>query len=421
MTNRNLKLFLIAILLVIVCAAGGVGFYYWEKQLPARVPAPQVSPAQTTPSPINSAVANGQSEHANPYNVESFYLLFSGKLTRHQDGYTFEETLTPAFFEDAPIAMKSAIDKFLTAQSLYKLEIVYDNGQRSTFYTSVFRSVDDISYPLKDEELAVGESGYTDIIIAKISPNVSAIRFSVGKTIVKSLTRPASGPKIILFRKRPSNSIVNEITQNGFTIEWKTESDNRNNLGYVLERKLSPAKWEAYSFGEGASGSVFQNLDDIHTSMEKVDYRLIVTDGFYANVWHEKEFIELPQERNLELFLNSYQNPYWILGQGTTLELDFTDPETGDNCNALGCKNGNYFVTWTSDKQTICQADIAQNGRMEYQFKKPGLHTIKVVAKHKIKSGIRGEKILQFFVKEPDISTWDSSQFENKNPNCSAH
>jgi hypothetical protein len=303
---------------------------------------------------------------------------------------------------------------------LYKIEVIHKNSKKDLYNTSLMYSLpgDDVARNITDTELPVNEQGLFNSVVIKVSPDVEKLNFYVGNKVVKTLTKKEPGPRITSFAKETTNQKVNNTTEQGFRIVWAIENKNNSNAALSLEYKISSDEWQSPTVGpiKGASNDFFVNPADIQTTLDKIDYRLIVTDGFHANVWYEKDFVTVSQQRTLDLSLD--YGPIKegrVVGQNGSIDLRFFDPETGQGCDPIGCANGNYNVTWTSDKQTICPSDISRY-EVTYFFKKEGIHTITVKVENKNKPNIKAEKSIKIFV-GPN----SSPPTEDKNPGCSSY
>ena len=86
-----------------------------------------------------------------------------------------------------------------------------------------------------------------------------------------------------------------------------------------------------------AQNTFSKNPKEIFTSEKSIDYRAVITDGFHLQIWYEKGLVDVPSKRELQLFLQTgfERKGGWVVGQNTSIGVDFFDPETGDVVDLL--------------------------------------------------------------------------------------
>lgn len=353
--------------------------------------------------------------------IDKFLILVGAEVQRDSSGYNIKEKFIPKIIgeNDRSSYLQSSEGKKIK-DSLYKIEVINNDDKQEIYYSAITYCPPriDVCTSLTNTELPVNSGGFLDPFFIPINPNIKIINFYINNVLVKSIPKKESALKIVSLTKKPKKQMENYFTiVDGYRISWKIDNPSNDKVWVILEYLASPTKWQYAIFGDSKDyGSYFVNPKTIQSTLESIDFRLIITDGFNTDIWVEKNLITASKDRKIELFLQGIDDgDSFLIGQGANLELSFFDPETGIGCGSRGCLEGEnkdkYEVIWSSDKQTICLNEFFKN-EIYYVFKKEGFQTIKVKVQHKDKPYLKGEKSIKVHVQS------DGFYFEDKNPNC---
>lgn len=388
--SKKYFIFIVAVGVLI----GGIGMLVrMVRQQPVQeslreTPQPTVSPLLSQKPPNNTFKT---------YDVPEFFLLISGVIQRSETGYTASLDFTPMLIDTPQEKTQrlAHVQSQKSTETWYKVETVSTTGVREHMYTTAGYCPPgtDVCEIIADKEIPVGASGSFDPVSIFITPDVAQLHVSIHGKVIQSLFRPTHAPEIVQLTKTQSPQIFNNQKEGGIDIQWKLAEEGGKHAYSLLEYSADTNKWEVLWIGPDTSYPNYRkytiNPSSIRSTLESIDVRLVVTDGFYATVWREPAVITLT-EKELPLFVEGMGEQY-SLGQTAFVDVDFVDPETGQGCDGSGCDRGanagKYTVTWTSDKQTICQSDIAR-GTLQYKFKKGGVHTLTLKVQHRDKPKI---------------------------------
>jgi len=341
-----------------------------------------------------------------------FLLLLGGKLSRNKNGYQLNETFVAQVLDIKQKILMKQFSQIQQEEAIYKIETVYkDKRQEEAFSTiSYCPPHTDVCETLSDRQPPLDSLSHWSPTPIVIKPGIVRINFYISDLVVKSIVKPESSPRIVQF--------INLPLEDGYKISWKIENGNSKTVGLTLDYLSSPNIWQVAGFGDaGAFTSFIANSNSIQTTLEDLDFRLVATDGFHIDVYHEKNFIPSPRVKELTLHLSGAPIDERIVGQDMFLKLMFIDPQTGVGCNGNGCKSGanqgRYEIMWFSERQNICSTDV-YNGELQYRFKKTGAHKVGVRVQHREKEYLKGEVSVQVSVRLSPFPVED-----NTDPNCS--
>lgn len=363
-------------------------------------------PGTGQPQPVSS----GQEESVE--NQEEFLLLLGGENARSNSTYQLNPTFTAQILDFQRKIFAEQLAKAPQEESIYRIDIINSDGTRKTVNSSVSYCPPqtDVCETLTDREPPSNSQSHWSPMPVIIEPGVERIEFNIAGKVIKTITKPTSPPRI--------NALNKISSEEGTEITWDIDTGNAEYVGLALEYLSSPNNWQSAGFGDVETFTSFTaDSDSIQSTLETLDFRLVATDGFRAVAYLAEDFIPTPIVKELELFLSGEPTSDRIVGQDMFLDLSFIDPQTGVGCGGDGCRSGvnqgKYEITWTSDKQNICQSDITSNG-LEYRFKKTGTHTVTVKVRHTEKEYPRGEATVQVNVNPSPFPVED-----NTDPNCS--
>ena len=365
-----------------------------------------ITPTQTeTKQPVSSSQEESE-------NQEEFLLLSGGEIVRSNGTYQLNPTFNAQILDFQHKSLTEQLAKASQQESIYRIDFVSRDGGRKSINSSISYCPPqtDVCDILTDREPPSNSRSYWSPTPFVIEPGFEKIEFNIAGKVVKTITKPASPPRITTLDKVE--------TEEGVKIIWSVNKGGAEYVGLLLEYLSSPNNWQVASFGDIETLTSFTaNSGSIQSTLETLDFRLVATDGFHVVAHLAKDFIPTPIVKELDLHLSGAPTTERIIGQDMFLDLSFVDPQTGAGCGGGGCQSGvnkdKYEITWSSDMQNICQSDITSNG-VEYRFKKTGIHTVIVKVEHKDKEYPKGEVSVQVTVQPPPFPVED-----NTDPNCS--
>ncbi|KKT74759.1 MAG: hypothetical protein UW86_C0003G0001 [Microgenomates group bacterium GW2011_GWA1_Microgenomates_45_10] len=391
------------LIIVVIVVIGAIGYLAVERRVHQAGPSlVNNSPplASRQPPKLGSGEPTGLS---GSYSLDDFYLLVGGILKRSSTGYSLEPSLTSAVPDASMVSgLRGETEKRKEiSNSIYTVEVVSTDGKREVLPTTLMVEPapgDDVVRSLVSEELHLNEAGYFDHVFVHITPAIKSIDFRVKGVLIKSVGRVDGQPKIIFFGKEAGKQVVNGRSEDGYFIKWKIENKDKRPIGFTVQQRSgsTPSGWNTPFIGSSSEGikdsdSIFVNPKEIFTSEKSIDYRAVITDGFHLQIWYEKGLVDVPSKRELQLFLQTgfERKGGWVVGQNTSIGVDFFDPETGEGCSANGCRNGNYEVTLTSNLQEVCPH--TKYNAFDYYFEVPGTHIVTVSVRNKHNPDIHGQ------------------------------
>ncbi|HLB60268.1 MAG TPA: hypothetical protein VJL83_01540 [Patescibacteria group bacterium] len=409
-TTSSFKHTLFGGIVLIIFIAGGALAYYLLNRLPeSSVTTGQSN--QTAPPTLttNARVSTIGTEltpniNTNMSIVDTFFLLISMDIQRFSSGYSVSENLTPILVdvqEEHEKRMKH-IESQKDVQTRYKIETVAENGDTEVFYTTGMYCPPktDVCETLLDKEIPLDSSGTLGPVSLYITPDIKAINIIIDDNVIMSLNRRLKPIQITGLSKIP--------TAGGVEIRWEIETSQGEKIWSLFQYSSGPDTWGTVHFGPNTLYPEYNksaiNLNSIQSSQELLDVRLVATDGFNTSIWLESDFIEITN-KEIPVFVEGLNDEY-RLNQRAYVEVSFIDPETGQGCYGSGCHNGankgKYSVTWTSDKQTICDTDVP-DGLLQYRFKKGGIHTFTLTIQHTEKPQLNAVRTFEVLVNDEDL------------------
>ena len=326
-------------------------------------------------------------------NEEAFRVILGGGVYRGVAGYSVEPSLL-GFELDREVSYEKK------EGTLYTVNFIYPNkiNQLIDMDISYCLPNTDICNTALSTELPMDELGYFSPEMVVINPDLKKIEYKIDGKIVETIDRPSISPEIITLD-------VIEIGE-GHSVVWEIDLGNAEYVSRVLEYQKSSDDWEMVVFGDVNEGnSYIVDTEWLNTSLSELNFRLLVTDGFNLDTVTKNNLVPLP-EKEIKIYLpygKTYE--FYAAGQIAFIDVDFTDPETGQFCGGMGCLTGPnkdmYELEWTSDRQVICEKDMNFNG-LEYKTLKSGVHNLHLSILHKEKETLHGSVDVVLNVKPLD-------------------
>lgn len=345
-------------------------------------------------------------------------LLIASFWIKHtENGYEVVPTFdTLTLDTDQRARVREWIEAEQKDPTIYRIDIVSSFGRReSHFTTAAYYPPDtDVGEALREREIPIGSEAYLDPINIFVSDRTKRIEVYIADELVHSITSFNQEFSIKAFSISESEAIVNDELTSGHEITWSVEAQDTSGLWVTIEYQSSPDYWDPLVLGTPKmEGSLFILPDHIQSTLDQLNLRISVTDGFSTQSQVLNGVIDL--EKKLELQLRGITGEHSV-GSHDGIELWFDDPETGASCDGRGCtfgeNEGKYKVTWFSDVQNICPTDI-YDGTLNYVYKSEGTHRIGARVEHIEKPELSAEIYVDVEVSPGDLGFTDPS------PDCS--
>lgn len=326
--------------------------------------------------------------------VDNFAIIYSAEVSKSGDDYSIKEDISPLLITEDEFKERQLEEE--NKPTNVRLDVIKSDGSKESKYLLSLSCLSDVCEEANYEYIP-GFPGLLLPVSIYITPEVEKFEFYINDSLVKESTRDGRAPVI--------NSFKNQESEETIELDW--ELDNENDwvsYGYLESKD----KWHndtARAYKDYPKATLYKDgaVLPIQSEFDSVDFRVYATDGFYLTYWEEKDFIEIKDQKNIDVQIHGTHNEPSVVGQYVRFEIDFVDPETGQSCGSNGCihgtANGKYLVTWESDKQEIAESDVSYNGA-GYKFEVPGVHTISVKVQHKDKDYIQAQNSIKVTVNE---------------------
>jgi len=350
---------------------------------------------------------------------EETLLIASFWIERTEAGYVISPTFdTLILGPELQAAARERIEAEQKDPTIYRVDVISSFGKRESHFTYVtyYPPDTDVGESLTDQEIPIGSDGYFDPLNIFVSGRTKRIEVYIADQLVRSFTNIDRELSINTFSVSESEAIVNDEIVQGFEVTWSIDVASADEVWVTIEYRASRNRWEALVLGSPEmEGSSFIIPDHIQSTLDHIDLRLSVTNGFSIQTQILEGAIE-PITKELELELEGFYNEHRV-GLNVNINLWFIDPETGVLCDGMGCtwgeNQGKYKVTWFSDVQNICPSDI-YGGTLVYKFKSEGTHRIGAIVQHTEKPDLNSEVYVDVLVGPGDLG------FDDPNPDCSS-
>ena len=217
--------------------------------------------------------------------ASEFYLVFGGVLTRLRGSeFTFSESFRPVLTEAE--ARKLVREVPVPEPTLYRIETVANDGTKAVYRTAVYQesgsSAEGVTSLLTRRFPETSARAHYDPVAIPVTQDLRRINVYVGRQLVKSLERPPTVFKLQRVTQQPASG--------GVVIAWEMDNQSGMVLCVNPQFRVGENRWVSWPTRVGAS-HIDVDPWELDTLDTQVDFRLIVTDGFYAQVWTEPEWV----------------------------------------------------------------------------------------------------------------------------------